>query len=362
MPGPNMTPRERVQAAFAHKQPDQTPCDYFATPEIQQALLSHFRISDDAALLDILGTDIRSVNPPYIGPPLPSFDDRSTMNIWGIRKRPLPNEYGDYMEPINFPYAGWATIEEAERFAWPDPDLFDYRAVKSLCDRYPDHAIVTGSFSVQDFINGIAFGRGVEQTLIDIATDDPVFLYILEKRHRFYMQLVSRTLEAAEGRIDLVLCGDDFGTQRGLLISPQTFDRLFSDRKAEFFAMVHAHGARVTHHCCGSSAALFPRFIAIGMDAVQTIQPRAAGMDPYTLKAQFGQDITLHGAVDAQGWLQAATPADIRREVLSLIDQVGRDGGFILSPSHNIQPDTPLSNVLALYRTIKEARGERPVF
>ncbi|WP_455381885.1 uroporphyrinogen decarboxylase family protein [Salinispira pacifica] len=357
-----MTSRERVRAAFAHVQPDHTPCDYFATPEIHQALLSRFGISSEEALLDIIGTDIRVVSPPYIGPPLPRFDDRSTMNIWGIRKRPLPNEYGDYMEPVNFPYAQWTSVEEAEQFPWPDPDWFDYSAVKALCSRYPHHAIVTGSFSVQDFINGVAFGRGVEQTLIDIATEDPVFLYILERRHRFYMEMISRTLEAAEGRIDMVLCGDDFGTQRGLLISPETFDKLFSERKAEFFSMVHAHGARVTHHCCGSSAALFPRFIAIGMDAVQTIQPRAAGMDPFELKRTYGRDIVLHGAVDAQGWLQAVTPQEVEKEVRRLIEEVGQEGGFILSPSHNFQPDTPIENVLAFYRTVAKARGERPGF
>ncbi len=357
-----MSSRERVGAAFAHSQPDQTPCDYFATPEIQQALLEHFRLSEDDALLDVLGTDIRTVNPPYIGPPLPRFDDRSTMNIWGIRKRPLPNEYGDYMEPVNFPYAGWSTVEEAEQFAWPSPDWYDYSAVKQLCDRYPDRAIMTGTFSVQDFINGIAFGRGVEQTLVDIAGEDPVYLYIVEKRHAFYMELISRTLEAAEGRIDIVLCGDDFGTQRGLLISPESFDRLFSAKKQEFFEMVHSYGARVTHHCCGSSAALFPRFISIGMDALQTIQPRAAGMDPFALKKQYGGRITLHGAVDAQGWIQEASAESIRSEVTRLIEVIGEGGGFILSPSHNLQPDTPIENVLVLYRTIAEARGRRASF
>jgi uroporphyrinogen decarboxylase len=354
--------RERVRAAFSHTQPDQTPCDYFATPEIHQALLDYFHVADSGQLLDILDTDIRNVNPPYIGPALPSFDDGSTMNVWGIRKRPLPNEYGDYMEPVNFPYAQWTSVEEAEAFPWPSPDWYDYEAIRTLCARYPDYSIMTGTFSVQDFINGIAFGRGVEQTLVDIASDDPIFLYIVEKRHRFYMELVSRTLEAAAGRIDLVLCGDDFGTQRGLLISPGSFDRLFKEKKREFFEMVHSHGARVTHHCCGSSEALFPRFIEIGMDALQTIQPQAFNMNPYDLKRKHGDRITLYGAVDAQGWLQTATPVQIREEVSRLIDEVGTNGGFVLSPSHNLQPDTPIENVLALYRTVAEKRGRKPSF
>lgn len=345
---------------MSHVQPDQTPCDYFATPEIHRALLDHFHVPDADALLDILDTDIRTINPTYVGPPLATHDDGSKTNIWGIRKRPLPNEYGDYMEPVNFPYAGWESVEEAERFPWPSPDWYDYDTVPELCRRYPDHAIMTGSFSVQDFINGIAFGRGVEQTLIDIASEDPIFLYIVEKRHAFYMEHVARILEAAAGRIDLVLCGDDFGTQRGLLISPNSFDRLFRGKKRDFFDMVHSFGAKVAHHCCGSSESLFPRFIDIGMDALQTIQPRALNMNPYELKKKYGRQITLYGAVDAQGWLQTATPQTIREEVKNLLDVVGKDGGYIISPSHNLQPDTPLENVLSIYRTIARSRGRNP--
>jgi uroporphyrinogen decarboxylase len=141
------------------------------------------------------------------------------------------------------------------------------------------------------------------------------------------------------------------------LISLRTFDRLFAAKKKEFFDMVHHYGAKVTHHCCGSSRALIPRFIACGMDSLQTIQPQAAGMNPYALKEEFAGRIALHGAVDVQGWLQRATPAEIEAEVNRLIDEVGVGGGYILAPSHHIQPDTPLENVLALYRTVARRRG-----
>jgi uroporphyrinogen decarboxylase len=353
-----MNSRERVRAAFDFRQPDATPCDYYATPEIHRALLGHFGVEGDNELRDCLGTDIRFVNPPYVGPELPVYEDGSVTNIWGILKRPTANEYGDYYESVDYPYAGWRSVEEAERFHWPSPDWYEYEAVGAICDRYPGKALATGSFSVQDFINGVAFGRGVEQTLVDIALEDPVFLYIVEKRHRFYLEHVERTLKAAKGRLDLVLCGDDFGSQRGLIISPNSFDRLFADRKKKFFDMVHSCGARVTHHCCGSSRELIPRFIELGMDALQTIQPQAAGMDPYELKREYHGEIVLHGAVDVQGWLQRAASSEIENEVNRLVDRVGQDGGFIIGPCHQIQPDTPLQNVLTLYRTLAKRRNE----
>jgi uroporphyrinogen decarboxylase len=361
-----MTSRDRVRAALAHQQPDFTPCDYFATPEIHEGLGRRFGLATGGdlpalhnAIRDRLGTDIRYIEPPYTGPELPRFDDGSTMSIWGIRRRPMPNEFGEYAEPVGTPYA-WKTVEEAERFPWPDPDRYDYGAIPALCERYPDMAIAAGGFGIQDFINGVAFGRGVEQVLIDVAMEDPVYLFIVEKRHRFYMAHIERILEAAKGRIDFVLCGDDFGTQRGLLISPRSFDRLFAGKKKELFDLVHSFGARVSHHCCGSSRALFPRFITCGMDAVQTIQVRAEGMDPYSLKEEFRGRIALHGAVDVQGWLQKATRREIEEEVNRLMDVVGAGGGYILSPSHNIQPDTPIENVLAVYETVARRRGKRP--
>jgi uroporphyrinogen decarboxylase len=351
------TSRERVLAALNHVQPDCAPCDYFATPEIEAGLLAHFGVSNPEELAERLGTDIRYITPPCTGPALPSFDDGSTVDIWGIRKRPMPNEYGDYAEPVGLPYGGWETVEEAQRFRWPDPDCYDFDAIPALCDRFPNTAIAAGSFGVQDFVNGTAFGRGVERVLLDIALEDPVYLFIVEKRHRFYLRYIERILEAARGRIDLVLCGDDFGSQRGPLISPQAFDRLFAPRKKAFFDLVHSYGAKVSHHCCGSSRALIPRFIGIGMDCLQTIQPQAAGMDPYGLKRDFGDRICLHGALDVQGWLQRARIAEVRRETHRLMDEVGSGGGFILAPCHNFQPDTPIANVLAVYDAVAERRN-----
>ena len=82
-------------------------------------------------------------------------------------------------------------------------------------------------------------------------------------------------------------------------------------------------------------------------------------MGPYEQKAESGGRIALHGAVDVQGWLHRATPKEIEREVNHLMDEVGAGGGYIISPSHHIQPDTPLENVLAFYRTVAGRRGKR---
>ena len=136
-----------------------------------------------------LGTDIRYVNPPYIGPPLPTFDDGSIDEPLG---HPPP---ADAQRVRRVRRAGRLALRRVDNgrrgrgVPWPNPDWFDYDAIPALCEQYPDLAIAAGDFGVQDFINGVAFGRGVEQVLMDIAAEDPVYLYIVEKRHRFYMRL-----------------------------------------------------------------------------------------------------------------------------------------------------------------------------
>ena len=351
-----MTSRERILAAFAHEQPDCTPCDYSATPEINQALFQHFGVTTENRIKECLGTDIRHVIPPYTGPELPTYEDGAITDIWGVIRTPMANEYGEYAEPSNLPFAHWTSVSQAEAHNWPSPDCYDYDALPALCEQYSDHAIASGGFGFGDYINGVAFGRGVEQVLFDIALKDPVYLFIVQKRHAFFMEHTERILQAAAGRIDMVFCGDDFGSQRGPLIAPTTFREMFAPLKKEFFEMVHTYGAKISHHSCGSTVDLMPQFIEIGMDGHQAVQPRAAGMNPYELKAQFGDQMLFHGAVDVQGWLQAATVDEVRLQVHRLMDEVGKDGGYILCPCHNIQPDTPIENVLAIYDAATERR------
>ncbi len=114
----------------------------------------------------------------------------------------------------------------------------------------------------------------------------------------------------------------------------------------------------IIDHCCGSSEQLWTRFIDIGMDAVQTIQTAAKDMNPFDLKKKYGNKITLYGAIDVQGWLQKASKQEIEAYLTKLIDEVGKDGGFICSPAHFLQPDIPLNNVLDTYRTLLHLRGK----
>ena len=86
-------------------------------------------------------------------------------SVTSLKTARFSNEFGEYAEPVNAPYAAWESVEQAAAFSWPNPDWFDYETLPALCARYPDLALAAGNFGVQDFINGVAFGRGVNVTL-----------------------------------------------------------------------------------------------------------------------------------------------------------------------------------------------------
>ncbi|MHC4527891.1 MAG: uroporphyrinogen decarboxylase family protein [Planctomycetota bacterium] len=95
--------------------------------------------------------------------------------------------------------------------------------------------------------------------------------------------------------------------------------------------------------------------IEAGVDIYQTVQPEAKDMNPAELKTEFGDKICLHGAISIQNTLPFGTPQDVAKEVRLRLDTVGKNGGFIAAPAHNMQPDTPVENILALYEEVKRA-------
>ncbi|MHC4498647.1 MAG: uroporphyrinogen decarboxylase family protein [Planctomycetota bacterium] len=344
-----MTSKERVLTALEHRQPDRCPCDYIGTPEVDEKLKKHFQTDSMDMVLERLGADMRVVDAPYIGPELRRWEDGRFENYWGSIRKPVSNEAGTYNEAVGLPYAEFKTLEDVEKFRWPKVEWFDFSKMAEDCKKYSQYAIVFGSPGNMDLINGTSYGRGVEQTLYDIGLEDPIGLACMQKRFRCCYEISKAGLEAGGGRIDILWIGDDYGTQNGLLMSPEKWRKLFFPKLKEMCALGHEYGAKVMLHCCGSTRPLWPGLIEAGVDIYQTVQPEAKDMDPAGLKADFGDQICLHGTISIQKTLPFGTPQDVAAEVRSRIETVGKDGGLIIAPAHNCQPDTPVENLVALY-------------
>ncbi|MHC4617736.1 MAG: uroporphyrinogen decarboxylase family protein [Planctomycetota bacterium] len=348
-----MTSKERVLTALEHRQPDRCPCDYIGTPEVDEKLKKHFQTDSMDVVLSKFGADLRVVDAPYIGPKLRKWDDGRFENYWGSIRKPVSNEAGTYDEAVEFPYAEFKSVEDVEKFRWPKVEWFDFSRLGEDCKKYSNYAIVFGSPGNMDLINGTSYGRGVEQTIYDIALEDPIGLACMEKRFKCCYEISKKALETAVGKIDILWIGDDYGTQNSLLMSPAKWRKLFFGKLKEMCALGHEYGAKVMLHCCGSTRPLWPELIEAGVDIYQTVQPEAKDMDPAELKAEFGGQICLHGTISIQKTLPFGTPEDVAAEVRQRIETVGKDGGLIVAPAHNCQPDTPVENLLTLYETAK---------
>ena len=347
-----MNSKERVIGAFNKTGYDRIPVKHEGTPEVNQMIMDHFGLNNMEQLLMVVGDDFRYVDPVYIGPELRKFEDGSVEGYWGERYKYAEFEGGKYLEASYLPFANIYSVNDLDRSHFPTAGLFDYSTIKQQCQKIADQgfAICFGTAGDMDFINSIARARGTEQVLIDLITDDPVYLEIMEARFRFYFDMHERVLQSAEGLVDFTHIGEDLGTQNSQVIDFEIFDNHFAPKFKKYFEMVHSYGARTMMHMCGCVRAFLPRLIELGLDIYDVVQPTNPEMDIDVLKTDFGDGITFCGSVCVQSTLAFGSVDDVVNEV-ERRKRLFPEGGLFLGPSHAIQVGTPIENIIALYKT-----------
>jgi uroporphyrinogen decarboxylase len=348
----NWNHRQRVLGAMARTGYDRIPVKHEGTPEVNKMLMEHFGLSNNEQLLRVLGDDFRYVEPVYCGPPLRTFPDGSVEGYFGERYRYAEFEAGRYLEACYLPYAGVHRLEDLDRSHFPTADWFDYSTIREQAKRLRDEgfAVCFGTAGDMDFINSIARARGMEEVLMDLVDDDPVYLEIMQARFDFYYEMHRRALEAAGGLIDFTHIGEDLGNQRGPMIGMNVFEKHFAPKFGKYFEMAHSHGARTMMHICGCAGRFLPRLAELGLDVYDVVQPTIPEMDIALLKEQVGDRLAFCGSVCVQTTLAWGSPEDVEREVRRRLD-LFPNGGLILGPTHAIQVGSPIENILALYRT-----------
>ncbi|GHU61063.1 uroporphyrinogen decarboxylase [Clostridia bacterium] len=298
-----------------------------------------------------IGEDFRRVEPRYTGPELSHYEDNTWEGFWGERYKYSSLGWGEFVEDIYRPFANVQTPEELDDFRMPSADWFDYSGVEALCDQYEGYAIFTGDAGHGDFINGNAFCRGVEQTLMDIALEDPVWIKLSNQRFDFFYEKIRRTLEAANGKIDVVYFGDDLGTQLAPVINPDTFSKLIAPYYEKLFAMVHSFGAKTMMHSCGSVRHFISGLIDSGLDILDTVQTDAANMDIEDLHQEYYKKIVFCGTLSVQTLLPKGTPEEITAEIEKR-KRLFAEGGIFIGPSNIMQNDMPIENFVAMLKAI----------
>ena len=364
-----LSSKERVLAALNHQESDRVPIDLGGTVstlhiEAYKKLLKYIDVHEEAyvmqmvfgaaapseRVLKLFKIDTRYVHPfppKPLGPSVPlEFTD-----IWGIKRR-FTGYYYD-LTPDGSPLSNIKTVEEVEEYRWPTVDDFNYnvgymvKEAERLAET--DYAIgfsyyVVGSFAQAQLL------RGFKQFFSDLMLRPEVAKAIMNKITDIMVEVIKKYVEPIGKYLDFVFFGDDLGTQSAPMISPKMyreFDKPNHRRIVEAFKS--ASRAKVILHSDGAIAPLLEDIIEIGVDGINPVQVSAKGMDTALLKEKFGKRLVFWGAIDTQKVLPFGNQEDVRREVRKRIEDLAIGGGYVLTSVHNIQPEVPPENVVAMF-------------
>ncbi|MBN1922150.1 MAG: hypothetical protein JW892_12950 [Anaerolineae bacterium] len=360
-PGPGaLSPRERVRMALAHQPPDRVPLDLWAVPEVQTRLGAYFGGISWMEVLRRVRADIRWVAPNYVGPER-TLPGGITVDHYGMWRKKVRHDFGVYHEYAGYPLADARTADDVHAWDWSRTEYWDMDSIRAQLDTLEaedDYFICYDLGGIFERSWGLL---GMERFLVDLAENPEVPCAIMDRVTDLYIANVTRFLQAAEGRVDMVYTWDDVAHQQGLLMSPRMWRTHIMPRHQRLNAAIRQAApphVKLMYHSCGAIYPLIPDLIRdLGIDVLNPLQPQAKGMEPQRLKDEFGQQVAFHGGVDLQELLPHGTPQQVTTEVRRLCNVLGRGGGYVLSAAHYVQNDVPTENILALVSASRVVEG-----
>jgi uroporphyrinogen decarboxylase len=365
-----MTSRERVLCALHHEEPDRVPI-FFGTSGVttlntaaydrlksylgfKSETRTFWRALQYAVLDEEVMVRFQSDGRPLIPGPAPSTLGREIspdrfVDGWGITWQSQPGNH--YYDIAAHPLAK-ATRRDLEAYAWPElahPSRFAGLRERAQGIQQGGHAVVALT-GISPFEYACML-RGMDNWFLDLA-GDPEFAHALMRKLTDLMRGATEGLLAAAGEyIDVVVTGDDLGSQNAPLLSLPMYRQMVKPYQVELFESIQARSqAKIFYHSDGNVYSLLNDLIEIGIDLLNPVQVSARDMgDTARLKREFGKRLSFCGAVDTQSVLPHGTVEQVRQEVRQRIRDLAPGGGYVLASVHCIQPDVPPENVCALY-------------
>ncbi|HOX85537.1 MAG TPA: uroporphyrinogen decarboxylase family protein [bacterium] len=204
--------------------------------------------------------------------------------------------------------------------------------------------------------------RDIEEWYVSTVIRQDFIRQIFQQQTDIALQNLAKLWETVGDRVDaLFICGTDFGTQNSTFCSEETYRELYMPYYRRINDWIHAHTTWKTFkHSCGAVAPLIDAMIESGFDILNPVQLTARGMDARKLKAEYGDRLVFWGGgIDTQSTLPFGRPDEVRRQVLERCEILGRDGGFVFNAVHNIQANTPIKNIVAMFDAVREFNGRR---
>jgi uroporphyrinogen decarboxylase len=362
-----MKHRERVLTALNHEEPDRCPMQISFTPEFAARLEADLKLKGQGLhnphgggntyalerLLDedMLLTSVGWVNGYYQD----GYQDVDHYpDEWGVVWKTIayetPYGKGKYTEPSGHPLAEDRAIE---RYIPPDPTRTEpYNEAQRVLEQFKDEYWIVGVTPTTIFETAWAL-RGYEQLLMDMAINPEMANRVLDIPYYYHKTVTQRLVKMG---VDMIWLGDDVGGQSSMLMSPRMWRQYFKPRMADLIASLRAINPhiKIAYHTDGVVYPIIPDLIEIGLDVLNPIQPMA--MDPVRLKAEYGQVLSFWGSLDIQQTLPFGTSEQVKDEVLSRLKTIGKGGGLLIGPTHNVQLDTPMENFWMMIETIRQTQ------
>jgi uroporphyrinogen decarboxylase len=348
-----MTAKERVLRTFNFEKTDRVPIDYFANEGIHQKLAGALGIKNKSYtdVLAALGVDYRGVHPRYKGPDLfKEISGTYVDPVYGHYTRWVEHPSGGYMDFCNFPLAD-VSDETVANHPVPDPEHFDYDELQPVINSFNDYAVYVGNAGIPDIINSMGRVMNMENILMNLISEHEATYTLLKRKVDMELGILERLIAKYKGKIDFMWLGEDLGTQNGPMISTELYRKVFRPIHQRFIDLAKAYKLPVMIHTCGSSSWVYEDFIQMGISAVDTLQPEAKNMSPQYLKEHFGGRLSFHGCISTAGPLAYGSASEVAEYCKEILDIMMPGYGYHFAPTHSIQDNSPVENVIAMYQT-----------
>ena len=200
------------------------------------------------------------------------------------------------------------------------------------------------------------FLRRLDNFLMDLASDQASVERFLDAIMEIHIGTLRKICEAVGDVVEVLRFGDDLGTDSGPFMAPETYRKLFKPREKQLCEYVHRNSSMHTFlHSCGGISEFIPDLIEAGYEIVNPVQTNARGMEPSRLKRDFGKDITFWGGgVDTRTVLNKGSPQQVKDQVKKRLEVFAPGGGYVFNTVHNILPDVPPQNIIALFEAVED--------
>jgi len=372
-----VSPRERVIKAFRREIPDKVPKDFWWTPQIYELIK---KITGSSDILEYFGCEMRRVSwlptkkrrdfSVYLGKPPSPFSEwiDYTEDIfnklppsspwidqeWGVGHIPTTSTDSRHLHLYGYvhPMRNLKTIKELKEYPFSDYQAeYRYKHLKKEVEEIHKKELYAVAMMECTIFEVSWQLRGMDTLFFDFIENKPFAKYLLDyitEMRRFMIR------HFAEAGVDLIHLGDDVGTQRGMLMSPDMWREWFKERMRSIISVAKKINPEVTisYHSDGNIEEIIPDLIEIGIEVLNPVQPEA--MDPVKLKKTYGNQLAFWGTMGGQTTIPFGTPEQVKKEVRERIETLGRGGGLLIAPGHMLQPGVPWENILAFFEAVEK--------